>query len=73
MDGFNYACNKNSESYLKVSDELTSDIHLQTTLKGRLPHLYYILHNTETLEKYLKKMEFSATGVLILLDIHRGK
>ena len=47
IDDFNEACKNIATSYLKIGDESMGDISFQTTVKGNLPHLYYILRKAE--------------------------
>ena len=49
IDEYNEACNDISAIYLKVGDESMSAIRFWTTVKGDLPHLYYIFWKPEPL------------------------
>ena len=73
IDGFNEACNNITASSLKVGDESTSAISFRTTAKGNLNHLYYIFHKPEPLGKEFKTVTRSVTGVLLFIEVQRGK
>ena len=46
IDVYNESCKKFGASYLKVGDDSMSSMHIQTTKKGNLPHLYYVFRKT---------------------------
>ena len=50
-----------------------SAILFRTTLKGNLPHLYYILRKMEPLGMDFNTVDCYVTGYLVLLDIQQGK
>ena len=49
------------------------DIHMQTTAKGDLPHLSYILRKPEPLGTEFKTVTCYVTGDLFFIDIDIGK
>ena len=73
IDGFNESCNNIAYIYLKVGDESTSAIRFQTTEKGDLSHLSYILRNPEPHGTEFKTVACYVTGDLILIEVHRVK
>ena len=58
---------------MKVGDEFMSEIRFQTTAKGNLPHLSYILRKTEPLETEFKTVACSVTWELIFIEVQRGR
>ena len=73
IDGFNTACKNIAASFLKFGDESMSAICFRTTAQGNLPHLSYIFRNPEPLGTEFKIVVFYVTGVLLLIEVHRGK
>ena len=50
-----------------------SAIRFRTTAKGNLPHLSYIFRKTEPLGTEFKTVARYVTGVLIFIEVQRGK
>ena len=73
INGFNEACKNIAASYLKVGDESMSAIRFRTTAKGNLPHLSYIFCKTYPLGTEFKKIACYVTGVLLFIEVKRGK
>ena len=48
-------------------------IRFWTTAKGNLPHLSYIFHKTKPLGTEFNTVNFSDTGELIFIEVHKGK
>ena len=69
IDGFNKACKNITASYLKFGNKYMNAISFWNAAKGKLPHLYYILLNTEPLGTKLKTVACYVTGFLFLIDI----
>ena len=60
-------------SYLKVFDESMSAYTPQSTKTGNLPHLSCILRKPEPLGSEFKVVADSVTGMLLYLELQRGK
>jgi hypothetical protein len=60
-------------SYLKVMDESMSAFRPQTSKTGNLPHLSYIQRKPENLGTELKDTADTKTGMMIFLELQRGK
>ena len=69
INGYNEACNNTSLGYLKVEDESMSAIRFWTTVKGDLPHLYYIFWKPEPLGMQFNTVECYITGEFIFIEI----
>ena len=73
IDGLNKACKYISASYLDVGDDSMIAIRFQTTVKGDLPHLSYILRKTKPLGVELNTIVCSVTGSLVFIEINIEK
>ena len=73
IDGFNVPFKNISVSFLKMGDESKSAIRFQTTAKGNLLHLSYIFQKTEPLGAEFNTVACSITGVLLFIEVQRGK
>ena len=69
VDGLNYKFKKIDASLLNIFDDSMSDIYFWNTVKGRLPHLSYILRNTESPGTEFNDIACSVTGGMISLYI----
>ena len=73
MYELNKTCKKVSASFVNISDESINDIFHWNTVKGGLPHWFFIFFQTEPLGTQFKTMEFYFTGLLLFLEIRRLK
>ena len=73
FDGFNTACKNIAASFLKVGDESMSAIRFRELAKGNLPHLSYIFRKLDPLGTEFKTVACYVTGVLLLIEVKRGK
>ena len=73
INGFNAACKNIAASFLKVRDESMSAIRFQTTARGNLPHLSYILRKSKPLGTEFKTFACYVTGDLVFIEVQRGK
>ena len=67
--GFNEECKNIAVSYMNVGYEFMSVIRFWATVKGDLPHLYYIFRKTEPLGAEFKTVACSVTGGFLFVDV----
>jgi len=60
-------------SFMKVMDESMSAFHPQTWVTGNLPHLSFILRKPENLGTEFKVMACPITGIILFLEIQKGR
>ena len=74
VNDFNEVVARNySESNQKCFDESMSPWRPRTSKKGNLPHLSYIMRKPKPLGTEFKSVGCAATGVMLHLEIQRGK
>ena len=61
--------NNIASRYLQVGIDSISDIRFWATVKGDLPHLYYIFRKTEPLGAEFKTVACSVTGGFLFVDV----
>ena len=71
--GFNTACKNIAASFLKMGDESMSAIRFRKTAKGNLLHVSYIFRKPEPLGAEFNAFACSITGVLLFIELQRGK
>ena len=73
IDGFNELCRQIASGREKTADESMSAIRFRTTPKVDLPHNSYIFRKPEPLGTEMKNVACSRLGMMLHLEIQKGK